>query len=171
MSRGFVKEDDQEEAPFIPPRAPLPPNTPNYVTYKGLKALEAEKAQLEQERKSVNEANESERRKALAVINGKLAQLEERLQSAQLIKGEDQPQDEVRFGASVSSIVIKGPSKGLERKFTIVGVDESNVKEKRIAFTAPIAKVLMGLKVGESREFSLGGKKQLLKITEIQYVD
>ncbi|MGV3636407.1 MAG: transcription elongation factor GreA, partial [Flavobacteriales bacterium] len=24
MSRGFVREDDQEEAPFIPPRAPLP---------------------------------------------------------------------------------------------------------------------------------------------------
>jgi transcription elongation factor GreB len=171
MSRGFVKEEDQEEAPFIPPRAPLPPNTPNYVTYRGLKALEAEKVALEKERKEVEEPNESERRKALAVINGKLALLEERIQSAQLIKGEEQPQDEVRFGASVSSVVIDGPSKGLERTFTIVGVDESNVREKRIAFTAPIAKVLMGKKVGESCEFSLGGKRQLLKITEIQYVN
>lgn len=169
MSRGFVKEDDQEEAPFIPPRAPLPPNTPNYVTKRGLQKLEEEKSDLEFERKNLKEANESERRKSLAVINGKLGLLEERILSAQLIKGEEQPADEVRFGATVKTIVKNGKQKGLERTFTIVGVDESNVKEKRIAFTAPIVRNLMGKKVGEVADFKLGNESQPLEVVSIHY--
>ena len=169
MSRGFVKEEDQEEASFIPPRAPLPPNTPNYVTKRGLQKLEEEKSDLEFERKNLKEANESERRKSLAVINGKLDLLEERILSAQLIKGEDQPADEVRFGATVKTIVKNGKQKGLERTFTIVGVDESNVKEKRIAFTAPIVRNLMGKKVGEVADFKLGNESQPLEVVSIHY--
>ncbi len=171
MSRGFVKEEDQEEPPFIPPRAPLPPNTPNYVTKRGLKALETEKARLEKERKEIDEANESERRKTLAVVNGKLALLEERIQSAQLIKEEEQPQEEVRFGATVSSVVQEGKSKGFERTFTIVGVDESKVKDKRIAFTAPIARVMMGKRVGDQVAFKMGDQLQKIEITAIKYGD
>lgn len=169
MSRGFVKEDDQEEAPFIPPRAPLPPNASNYVTQRGLKLLEEEKKNLEAERKNLNEANETERRRSLAVIDGKLSLLEERILSAQLIDIDEQPKDEVRFGATVKSIVKAGKQKGLERSFTIVGVDESNVKEERIAFTAPIARVLMGKKVGEEVELRLGNDVQQLEIVSIQY--
>jgi transcription elongation factor GreB len=169
MSRGFVKEDDQEEAPFIPPRAPLPDNASNYVTQRGLKLLEKEKKALEEERRNLNEANDTERRRSLAVIDGKLALLEERILSAQPIDIEEQPKDEVRFGARVKSIVKSGKQKGLERSFTIVGVDESNVKEQRIAFTAPIARVLMGKKVGEEVEFKLGNEVQQLEIVSIHY--
>lgn len=169
MSRGFVKEDDQEEAPFIPPRAPLPPNTPNYVTQRGLNLLKEEKESLEAERKNLNEANETERRRSLAVINGKIELLEERILSAQLIKGEEQAKDEVRFGATVKTIVKAGKQKGLERSFTIVGVDESNVKEERIAFTAPIVRVLMGKKVGEEVDFKLGDELQRIEVVSIQY--
>lgn len=39
MSRGFVKEDDQEDVPMVPPRAYLPPWIPNYVTQSGMGAL------------------------------------------------------------------------------------------------------------------------------------
>jgi transcription elongation factor GreB len=42
MSRGFVKEDDQEEAPIIPPRAALPNGVTNYVTPNGLQELKTE---------------------------------------------------------------------------------------------------------------------------------
>jgi len=31
MSRGFVKEDDQEEVPMVPQRAYLPPGVDNWV--------------------------------------------------------------------------------------------------------------------------------------------
>ncbi len=43
MSRGFVKEDDQEEIPVVPPRAFLPEGLTNYVTRVGMDELLAEK--------------------------------------------------------------------------------------------------------------------------------
>jgi transcription elongation factor GreB len=39
MSRGFVKEDDQEETPIVPPRADLPEGVVNYVTQGGMGEL------------------------------------------------------------------------------------------------------------------------------------
>lgn len=47
MSRGFVKEEDQEEAPIIPPRAALPNGVTNYVTPKGYQDLLDELKALE----------------------------------------------------------------------------------------------------------------------------
>ncbi len=46
MSRGFVKEDDQEENPIVPPRADLPDGVANYVTRVGMDELLAEKQML-----------------------------------------------------------------------------------------------------------------------------
>lgn len=43
MSRGFVKEGDQEETPIIPPRAALPAGATNYVTPTGMELLQAER--------------------------------------------------------------------------------------------------------------------------------
>ena len=49
----------------------------------------------------------------------------------------------------------EGPQKGKQRTFTIVGVDEADVKEARIAFTAPIARALLGKRLGEVADFHL----------------
>ncbi|HPI80274.1 MAG TPA: hypothetical protein PLM35_07040 [Cyclobacteriaceae bacterium] len=46
MSRGFVKDGDQEEVPLVPPRADLPAGETNYVTQAGYDALLAEKGGL-----------------------------------------------------------------------------------------------------------------------------
>ena len=51
MSRGFVKEDDQEEIPMVPPRAHLPEGVTNYVTQVGMNELLAEKKMLENEKR------------------------------------------------------------------------------------------------------------------------
>ena len=50
MSRGFIKEGDQEEIPRVPMRAYLPEGAPNYVTKEGLDALKEELKNLEAER-------------------------------------------------------------------------------------------------------------------------
>ena len=50
MSRGFVKEDDQEEIPIVPPRADLPEGVANYVTQVGMNELLAEKQMLVNEK-------------------------------------------------------------------------------------------------------------------------
>lgn len=165
MSRGFVKEDDQEEAPFIPPRAPLPPGAPNHVTPRGLRLLQEERTALETERAAVT-GSEMERRRAFAVINGKLDLLNERIGNARPME-QDGPTDQVRFGTEVHFSIIAGPRSGTENRFSIVGVDEAAVKEGRIAWTAPIVRALMGARVGDTVSFPLAGGEQRLLVLGI----
>jgi transcription elongation factor GreB len=167
MSRGFVKEDDQEEAPFIPPRAALPDGVTNYVTPRGLELLHAERMMLEQERANTV-GSDDDRRRAHAVINGKLDLLNERIVTARVVEPGDGDPDDVRFGTTVSYEHLDGPQKGTRRTFTIVGVDEADVKEARIMFTAPIARALIGKRVGGTAEFHLPPQVLHLLIHEIR---
>lgn len=169
MSRGFVKEEDQEEAPFIPPRASLPPGVTNYVTPQGHKQLLEEREALEKERKNLDISSDKDRRHAVAVIDGKLNLLNERLASARILDPKDQPENEVRFGATVNFRPLLGPQKNKEQSFTIVGVDEADVKQRKIAFLAPLAKALTGKKKGEKANVQMGGAMQELEILNIEY--
>lgn len=166
MSRGFVKEEDQEEAPFIPPRAALPAGVTNYVTPKGLQQLLEEREKLEEERAELQTGSETEKRRASAVIDGKLNLLNERIHSARVLDPKEQPQDEVRFGALVD---IRDSKAGQLQKFQIVGVDEANVKQQKISFVAPIVRAIIGKKIGEVAEFQLGNEKKELRIENITY--
>ncbi len=49
-------------------------------------------------------------------------------------------------------------------------MDEADVKQKKIAFTAPIAKALMGAKKGEQVNFNLGGASKTLTILDVEYL-
>lgn len=166
MSRGFVKESDQEELPIIPPRSPLPAGETNYVTPAGLTALENERAGLEAEKDALPTDNEDERRRSITVIDGKLALLQQRIVSARVLPPAGQPQDEVRFGAWVK---LKNHGTKKQQAFQIVGVDEANVKAKKISFTAPIARAITGLYAGETADFQLGNEVRKLEILEISY--
>jgi len=166
MSRGFVKEGDQEETPIIPPRAALPEGATNYVTPKGMKLLHTEREQLEQERLTLKTTHEQQRRLELAVLNGKLNLLNERIASARILDPDTQPFDEVRFGATVS---YKISSSSATQTFQIVGADEANLAKRKIAFVAPIAVALTGHKVGEIVPFKLGNETRALEIIAIKY--
>lgn len=166
MSRGFVKEGDQEEPIFIPQRAVLPDHEDNYVTPMGLKMLEEERRKLEQERTSPTSENEAELRRETAVLDGRMRLLVERINSARVIDPADQPPDEVRFGARVTFIQ---DGKKPPKVFQIVGVDEADVKNRKVAFVAPIARALTGAKVGEVVEFRLGEETRKLEVLAISY--
>lgn len=169
MSRGFVKEEDQEEAPFIPPRAALPPGVTNYVTPQGHRQLLEERETLENERTNLNISSDKDRRHATAVLGGKLNLLNERIATARILQPTEQPQDEVRFGAKVNFRFLTGSQKGQEQSFQLVGVDEANIKLRKIAFLAPLAKALTGSKVGEVVKVQMGGAPQELEILKITY--
>ncbi|HKK39169.1 MAG TPA: GreA/GreB family elongation factor [Cryomorphaceae bacterium] len=166
MSRGFVKEDDQEEIPIVPPRADLPGGATNYVTQAGYDELQAEKDELLKEREGLDMTNEKERRIAANLINSKLQLLNQRIVSAHVIDLADQPQDEVRFGATVT---FRINTEKRERKYQIVGVDEADVSKGKIAFISPIAKALTNKKVGESATLKLPKEERVFEILEIQY--
>lgn len=168
MSRGFVKEGDQEEAPMVPPRAALPPGEINYVTPTGMEALLKEREKLEKEYNKEKES-ETERRRQNMLIDGKLNLLNERIKSARILKPQDQPKEEVRFGATVKLENLTGPMKGKSMQLSIVGVDEADLKQQKIAFVAPLAKASMGKKVEEEFELKLGEETRKLKVKEIKY--
>jgi transcription elongation factor GreB len=83
MSRGFVKEDDQEDVPMVPPRAHLPAGVTNYVTRAGMDELLAEQQALMEEIKKLDIASENERRIAVNNISAKLKLLEQPDQRSQ----------------------------------------------------------------------------------------
>ena len=76
-------------------------------------------------------------------------------------------QDEVRFGSTVGLLHLNGAQAGIERPWTIVGVDEASVKELRIAFTAPLARALIGKRLNEEAELRNGPVPQRFRITSI----
>ena len=167
MSRGFVKEDDQEETPIIPPRAALPDGVTNYVTSNGLTQLKEELSTLDNKISTLDETDERERRRALAVLNGKRNLLLERIQSARLLD-HIKDEGEIRFGATVTYTIASMPK---PITIQIVGVDEASVKDKKIAFTAPIARALIGKKLDETTTFQLGNEEKKLTIKNIAYAD
>lgn len=148
MSRGFVKEDDLLPPPVVPPRAPLPPGVPNYVTPRGLGLLRAELVGLEADHARLDAtptADAQARTQELLILNGRISALTTRLTSAKVVEPRTVA-DEVRFGA----VVELHTANGAPRRLTIVGVDEADAAAGRIAFTAPVARALLGKRVGET---------------------
>jgi transcription elongation factor GreB len=168
MSRAFTKEDAPSGPVLIPPRAPLPPGAKNYVTPRGLEALHAERGELEAERAALDTdgGDDDERKRALAVVAGRLADLEARIASARIVR-HDPPPAEVRFGATVTLTTADGE----ERRFTIVGVDEAATDPSRVAFLAPIARAVTGHTVGDTIPLTTPSGKQRLTVTAISYDD
>jgi transcription elongation factor GreB len=166
MSRGFVKEDDQEEVPMVPPRAHLPAGVPNFVTQTGMDELLAEQQALLDEIKNLDIPSEKERRIAVNHINAKLQLLNNRISEAKIINLNDQPQDEVRFGAVVT---IKTEGAGEIQVFQIVGVDETNISKGKISFLSPLARVLINKKIGDKVVLKRPKGDHVIEIVKITY--
>ncbi len=167
MSRAFLKNESADDPVVIPARAPLPPGVSNYVTPQGLTLLRAELAELEAEhvRVQLNETDETERTRQLALINGKVGALNQRIGSAHVVNPATQPRDEIRFGASVTL----RPKSGADRQLTIVGVDEADATHGLIAFTAPIARAMQGKRVGETVMLRTMKGEEAFQVAEIRY--
>ncbi len=166
MSRGFVKEDDQEEVPLGPPRADLPIGTENFVTQNGLDSLLEEKEILLRKQEKLDASQEKEYRISFNHINAKLQLLNERINSAKIIDPTKLAQDEIHIGAKVT---FKNTSNNSTQTFQVVGVDEANISQKKISFITPLAKALMHKKVGENAVLNLGEKKNTFEILKIDY--
>jgi transcription elongation factor GreB len=166
MSRGFVKEGDQEEIPVLTPRAYLPDGVTNYVTQVGMDELLDEKQALIKELENLDITDEKERRIASNHINAKLKLLNERILTAKIIDLNEQSPDEVWFGATVT---LKTDNETKLQKYQIVGVDEADVSKGKISFISPIAKILLGKKVGEKAILKLAKGVRTFEIMEIDY--
>ena len=153
MSRGFVKEGDQEEVPMVLPRAFLPSGTPNYVTPEGLKKLQDE---METLKKEWTDAGSNYVTKNY--LDAKMRLLSERINSAVLIDNTKANPDVVSFGMYV---------KYNDKVIRIVGVDEADASKGLISFISPIAKALIGKKKGDKFEIKVPRGTEVVEIQEV----
>ena len=165
MSRAFINEDQQVDTPFVPPRADLPKDINNYVTPAGMEALLNEKEDLLDELKKWTAGDEHGKLNAIKVLNIKLQMLENRIVTANIIEHEGQNKNEVHFGSTVLLQIGKGSK---TRRLQIVGVDEADLKEGKIAFISPLAKELINKKKGEKAILKLEQRESVFKILEIE---
>lgn len=166
MSRGFVKEDDQEEVPMIPKRAFLPEGVANFVTPAGMNQLLEEKQKLLDERNTVNNENENEKRIAINYINAKLELLNNRIHDARVVNPNDQPQNEIRFGAIID---LRAEESGNIQSFQIVGVDEADISKGKLTFISPLSRILVNKKVGDKVTLKQTGGDTIYEVIRISY--
>jgi transcription elongation factor GreA len=98
-----------------------------------------------------------------AMVEAKIAQLEERLRSAQVIDASDIDTDIVRIGSRVH---VKDEG-GKSSKYTIVGSAEASPAELKLSNESPVGKALLGKKRGEEVSFQTPRGARKLKITKI----
>ena len=99
-----------------------------------------------------------------AMLEQRIAQLEDKLRSAQVIKTSELDSEVVRVG----SLVEGEDEKGKAFSYTIVGSTEADPSANRLSNESPVGKALLGHKKGDNVSVQLpNGKSRELKITKI----
>jgi transcription elongation factor GreA len=99
-----------------------------------------------------------------AMLEARIASLEEKLRSATIIDARDVSTEHVQIGSVVN---VKDEKTGKAQKFTIVGSSEAKPPE-RLSNESPVGKALLGHKRNDVVDVPLpSGKKIKLKITKI----
>jgi transcription elongation factor GreA len=80
-------------------------------------------------------------------VEGRIADIEDKLRRADVIDTELLSGDIVTFGATVK---LADEETDEQTTYKIVGVDEADIKSGKISYTSPVAKGLIGKKIGEN---------------------
>lgn len=104
-------------------------------------------------------------RKRLREIDRRLAHLAKVMKAAKIVDPAAQSTDQVRFGATVEL----ADEQGDRRTATIVGDDESDATEGRIGWSAPLARALIGARVGDDRTVRLPSGERTYEVIAIVY--
>ena len=152
------------------------------ITIAGHAALEAEFIRLQQvERPRIIEAIAEARshgdlsenaeyhsaKEAQSHNEGRIAELEDKLQRAEVIDVSKLSGSTIKFGATVTMVDEDTEAK---KVFQIVGESEADVKSGRVSITSPTARALIGKKVGDSVEVNTPGGGKSYEILKVAYV-
>ena len=132
----------------------------NYLTQEGYNKKMEELAALEAQRPMIKQAIAEARDKgdltenaeydaakeAQGMLEMKIAKLKELVASARIIDDSNLNTEEVQL---LNKVTIKNVANGMQMTYTIVTDSEANLKEMKISQSTPIAKALIGHKVGD----------------------
>ena len=169
MSKAFTHEENEgPDIPDLPPlSSALAPGARNYITAAGAQKLRDElQRAVEVTRPSLaSSSDDPDAKRQLARLGQRIMQLEESLQSAEIVVPPDGPAEVVRFG---STVTVR-ESDGREATYRIVGVDEVDPDRGWVSWLSPIAKTLLNRKRGERIRFKFPSGEETLEILEIRY--
>ena len=100
-----------------------------------------------------------------AMLEARIASLEDKLRSASVIDATELSNDVVRVGSVVH---VKDEKSGKSVKYTIVGSAEAKPSDMKLSNESPVGKALLGRKRGETISVPVPrGPQRKLKITKI----
>jgi transcription elongation factor GreA len=101
-----------------------------------------------------------------AMLEARIATLEDKLRSATVIDASELDADVVRVGSLVH---VKDAGSGKSLQYTIVGSTEANPSENKLSNESPVGQALVGRKKGDTAKVQLpNGKSRELKVTKIE---
>lgn len=131
------------------------------MTVFGKAQLEAElKRLLQEERPAIIKAIEEARaqgdisenaeyeaaKERQSMVEGRIAEIQSKIATAEVVNPADIKADRVVFGATVT---IEDMEEGDQTTYQIVGIDEADVKAGKISVMSPLARALIGKKKGD----------------------
>ena len=99
-----------------------------------------------------------------AMLESRIAQLEERLRSATVIDASELDNEVVRIGTTVHVT----DADGAKHKYTIVGSAEAKPAELRLSNESPVGKALIGRRKGDEVKIATPRGERKLKISKIE---
>jgi len=182
MSKAFTRENDDaddDDAELALPAIPV--GTKNYMTPAGYRCLKKEYMHLlDVERPEMvqtvswaaSNGDRSENgdyiygKKRLREIDRRLHFLAKRMANSEVL---DPAQrigcEQVFFGATVTVC----HEDGVERRYSIVGVDEANVSKGHISWVSPLARTLLKMRVDDVVMLQLPNGAEELVVVDISY--
>lgn len=151
----------------------------SYMTQEGYDKLLAEVAELEsvqrpeisrqiaeaRDKGDLSENAEYDAAKeAQGILEAKIAMLKETLSQARII---DESQLQTETVQILTCVKLRNCKTGAEMAYTLVADQEANLKENKISVNTPIARGLIGKKVGEVAHIQIPSGEISLEILEI----
>ena len=168
MSKAFTREDDAlpEQPERIERVSTLPEGARNYLTAGGAARLGNELVNLlERERAALTIADDPASKQRLQTLDRRVEELQESLQSAEVVPAPPPPHDRVRFGATVT---VRDPH-GEESRYRIVGTDETDLDHDWVSWMSPIAKALLNARLNQRVRFKFPSGETELEVVKIIY--
>ncbi len=152
-----------------------------YMTQKGYDKLVAELQHMESVERPAASAAIAEARdkgdlsenaeydaakEAQAKLEGKIAELKNTIREAKIIDTKNLDTSTVQILATVG---LKNVKNGMAMKYTIVSETEANLREGKISVGTPIAKGLLGKKVGDVASIKVPQGMVELEVTSISF--
>jgi transcription elongation factor GreA len=97
---------------------------------------------------------------------GRIAEIEDRMSRAEVIDVSKLSGNSVMFGATVTLV---DEDTEQEKRYQIVGENEADVKSGKVSITSPIARALIGKKIGDTVEVNTPGGGKSYEVVNVAF--